>query len=576
MSCFNGQMVMSSQCFQPECDFSGLQCVNQFGNPVPPDTCSSFFSTCTSGQLSPPIPTGYGTFCLNGAPVYDRNCESHDDTPKCSFVGVKCVDPHGHIWENTETHHYIMCTNGVVTDPIPVPEGSVCFNNQFILETKVSCDAAVERCASPSIQCVNSYGSVVENKCTSFYRGCVDERTTAPLATPDGYMCYNSAFVPQSICPAYDIDSCSFCRNRCVDENGVAEYEKCTQRYVTCVNGTVSSPQEVPSGSSCYKGYIVASAFCPISEYCKGCPRGPAGPTGPEGPTGLPGMTGATGITGATGATGPMGPAGPTGLPGPTGMPGVEGPMGPEGRMGSQGSQGAAGPEGPIGPEGPAGPTGIPGVAGPQGPQGVTGAMGETGPMGPQGEMGPTGEAGAQGPQGPTGATGPTGPQGPQGEAGATGPEGPQGETGATGATGAKGATGATGGEGPEGPSGAPGPVGEVTNVDYFQTIMGATNFLLNSRIDNLPDTATTSNLVLYRRSNIFFDGLDVQLTWPSLFPLTRRREYQYICSSNPQTVTTIPWPCTTDSCPSVASVTYGTNPRQSVSNRRRKRNVHC
>ena len=112
--------------------------------------------------------------------------------------------------------------------------------------------------------------------------------------------------------------------------------------------------------------------------------------------------------------------------------------------------------------------------------------------------------------------------------------------------------------------------------MDYFQTIMGATNFLLNSRIDNLPDTATTSNLVLYRRSNIFFDGLDVQLTWPSLFPLTRRREYQYICSSSPQTVTTIPWPCTTDSCPSVASVTYGTNPRQSVRNRRRKRNVHC
>ena len=219
------------------------------------------------------------------------------------------MNGNGQIWENTELDHYVMCVNGVVSDPIPVPEGSVCFNNHFVRDDSVHCDASIEECSGHAVQCVNGYGSPVSNACTAYYRTCADHQTTGPLSPPEGYTCYNGAFVPQTLCPAFDTSSCSFCRNRCVNDDGVAEYAACTHRYVTCVNGTVSSPQEVPSGSGCFKGNIIPAGFCPLSPYCTGCP---AGEEGPEGPKGEPGITGAAG---EPGPTGPVGPEGPTGAP---------------------------------------------------------------------------------------------------------------------------------------------------------------------------------------------------------------------------------------------------------------------
>ena len=178
------------------------------------------------------------------------------------------MNGNGQIWENTELDHYVMCVNGVVSDPIPVPEGSVCFNNHFVRDDSVHCDASIEECSRHAVQCVNGYGSPVSNACTAYYRTCADHQTTGPLSPPEGYTCYNGAFVPQTLCPAFDTSSCSFCRNRCVNDDGVAEYAACTHRYVTCVNGTVSSPQEVPSGSGCFKGNIIpAGMTSPYSLY---------------------------------------------------------------------------------------------------------------------------------------------------------------------------------------------------------------------------------------------------------------------------------------------------------------------
>ena len=514
MSCFDGHMVPSSQCIHHQCDFNGIQCANGFYTPTSSSTCSSYFMTCINGQLSTPIPTGFGTFCLNGSPAYARDCISYDDSKKCTFVGVKCANENGQIWENTEMLHYVLCVNGVVSDPIPVPDGSICLNNHFITNGLVHCDGEMMKCSGRAVQCVNSYGSLVHNACTAYYRTCTDGQTTAPLTAPEGYTCYNGAFIPQTLCQSVDTSSCSFCRNRCIDNDGVADYTGCTHRYVTCVNGSVSSPQEVPTGTACLKGNIIPAGFCPLSPYCVGCPAGEQGAQGAQGPQG------AMGITGEQGPEGPMGPEGPTGVPGeegepgPTGAAGVTGPEGPMGPMGARGSQGAAGEEGAMGATGEEGAMGEEGEQGPQGASGQAGDRGATGATGGEGPAGPAGITGVTGATGATGATGVVGATGLQGGVGAAGAVGATGAAGAAGATGARGAVGATGGEGVRGPSGAPGAVGEIENLTFFQTIEGATRFLLNSRVDNVEDTSTTSTLVVYKKTSGLFDGINVELTF--------------------------------------------------------------
>ena len=109
-----------------------------------------------------------------------------------------------------------------------------------------------------------------------------------------------------------------------------------------------------------------------------------------------------------------------------------------------------------------------------------TGAAGPEGPAGPQGEIGPAGPAGPQGEQGPAGPQGPEGPAGPQGEIGPAGPAGPQG------------------GQGPAGPQGATGPAGAVgipvvvSQADFEESTLAATDWItqFNSGASVTVDTA--------------------------------------------------------------------------------------
>ena len=164
-------MVASSQCIQPECDFTGIQCTNAYYVPAE-DECTKNFVTCTSGQLSSPIQVGTNMACLNGAAIPERNCQSIIDPFICHFTGIRCVGVDGMIWDDKETSHYILCNNGIVSQPIPVPSGSTCFNHQFILDNLVHCDAAVVGCQPGLYECVNQYGSVVKNSCTDYARTC--------------------------------------------------------------------------------------------------------------------------------------------------------------------------------------------------------------------------------------------------------------------------------------------------------------------------------------------------------------------------------------------------------------------
>ena len=176
-------MVSSSQCIQPECDFTGIQCTNPFYQ-LAINQCSRNFITCKSGQLSPPILVGSGMACFNGEAIPERDCSEFVDPEACSFTGIRCVRTDGMLWDNKPTDFYVLCDDGVISAPIPVPPESRCFNNRFILKTKVECSAGVEFCEPGTMECVNQFGSVVHNSCTAYRRDCDHQVTTAPIALP--------------------------------------------------------------------------------------------------------------------------------------------------------------------------------------------------------------------------------------------------------------------------------------------------------------------------------------------------------------------------------------------------------
>lgn len=519
MSCYNGQMIRSSECIQPECSFNGIQCVNAFYVPAQ-DECTTNFVTCSSGILSEPIQVGYRRACLNGQAVMLQDCEKVLSNDVCDFVGVRCVDIRGQVRRDIALKHYVLCEDGKVTDPIEVPAGSVCFNGVFIQDELIDCNPGVKACSQSEIICTTQYGSMVENECTAYYYGCNNGVTTTVEAVPAGYSCYNSAFIPMSLCQKFTFGSCDFCRVRCVNSNGLFEDAECTSYYVSCVDGVTSGIQETPSNYQCFRDSIIPSGFCPVDPDCPECPRGPTGATGPTGPAGATGLQGIRGVPGQKGIQGLMGEQGPSGAPGATGEPGAQGPTGPTGPTGITGSQGVAGSPGPQGPQGPTGPTGEPGV---QGPRGFVGRTGPTGPRGPIGPTGATGPTGPTGPIGPTGlsavdfalqrssnftATGPTGPTGPTGSTGATGPTGPIGPTGPTGPTGEPGVTGATGATGPTGEPGATGATGPVTNTTLFEFYLAASTFLEDSRLDNVKNGTNQAVLVTHTDPQELFGPL--------------------------------------------------------------------
>ena len=420
---------------------------------------------CEDGYPSTPIPIVEGKYCLNGNAVFTSQCPGFSGGDTCSFTGIRCVDPYGVPVTDECSSFYVTCCDGKVLPVTPVPAGAMCFNNGFVLSDVCNCSPTVEICdaTSPQMQCVNQYSvPAANNQCSSFIRRCISGEYTPSKPLDADFSCLNSNIVPSDVCKSsLDNKKCNFCGIRCTDEAGNEAGSFCSDYFVTCENGLVSTPTQVTNTFKCLQGNIIYQEVCPNQFPCPDCPSGTPGPMGPTGPTGATGATGPTGATGLKGLRGPMGPqgaTGPTGITGATGEQGLRGPQGRQGRQGAQGPAGPAGIQGEVGPSGepgftgPTGPTGEPGVTGPTGPTGepgVTGPTGPTGEPGPSGEPGATGATGAKGATGVTGPTGPTGEPGPSGEPGATGPMGPSGEPGLQGPSGEPGATGATGATGP-------------------------------------------------------------------------------------------------------------------------------
>ena len=86
MSCSNGKLINSSDDCEPipySCFWTGIHCTNQDGNERT-NVCTQYYTYCSNGQVSSPLPVGNGLFCLDNSIVEASACAVGPDD-SCTF-----------------------------------------------------------------------------------------------------------------------------------------------------------------------------------------------------------------------------------------------------------------------------------------------------------------------------------------------------------------------------------------------------------------------------------------------------------------------------------------------------------
>ena len=252
--CYNGVLIATDNCPYEYCDFDGLKCSDANGN-IYYDQCTSFFVECSDGQLTQPMPVADGTRCSNGAIVDASACS----TAECNFEGIRCSNANGDVFETTCTDYFEECDNGAYSVPRPVADGTKCYNGTII-------DAG--QCASPicdfdGIECVDVNGVVYSGTCTAYYRVCEHGQYSAIRDMPAGSRCLKGEAVPVSKCTGYQ---CNWEGEQCVDASGVIITNACTDYYAECDNGAQTAPRPVASGQKCLNGVLVNAGACDSAQ----------------------------------------------------------------------------------------------------------------------------------------------------------------------------------------------------------------------------------------------------------------------------------------------------------------------
>ena len=311
--------------------------------------------------------------------------DSSCDAQTCDWTGTHCVDATGRWYQDDCTSYNITCSSGLTDGIEAVPADYRCRNGTLVPRSSCACEPVPYECTWSGLRCTDWLGIPSGDGCSDHYEVCIDHSISSPIQVPTGYACFDNQLVPNTTCLVYPNDTCTFCGVICSTADREIVNDRCTDHWINCHLGHASEAHPVPEGFVCYKGEFVRPDVCPVTPTpCVTCPTGPTGPTGAEGPRGPQGPPGIQGEPGVTGPTGPQGPAGAQGPRGRPGLPGLPGPQGPEGESGATGATGMTGARGATGPEGPQGPEGESGPAGPEGPSGPPGPTGIPGPAGPQ------------------------------------------------------------------------------------------------------------------------------------------------------------------------------------------------
>ena len=248
--CLKGQIVHSSACSSATCSFEGIKCSDANGV-IYEDTCQAYFVQCADGSLTSPTAVANGTRCYQGRLVNTNACNNQE----CDFDGIKCSDANGVVYTSACTSYFLQCGESGISQPMPVAEGTRCYAGEIVNAS--TCSSA--ECDYEGIKCSDANGNVYTDSCTSYYVECDNGAATAPRAVADGTRCLNGEQVSASACTGA---SCDFEGIRCTDANSVYYPDTCTSYYTQCDNGNVDAPREVPTGTRCLRNELVLASVC--------------------------------------------------------------------------------------------------------------------------------------------------------------------------------------------------------------------------------------------------------------------------------------------------------------------------
>ena len=161
------------------------------------NACTKYYALCTERKIqTAPIEMNDPdlTSCRNDVIVAASTCTLPVDT--CVNREVECTDQQGVATTGTCTSYYRECDAGTFGEVMPVAAGSKCLNGDFVLNT----DCASASCTFTNIQCTNGAGAFVNTYCTGYFVQCDDGTLTDPIAVPEGTQCYQNELVIQGTC----------------------------------------------------------------------------------------------------------------------------------------------------------------------------------------------------------------------------------------------------------------------------------------------------------------------------------------------------------------------------------------
>ena len=248
-SCRNDVIVAASTCTLPvdTCVNREVECTDQQGVATT-GTCTSYYRECDAGTFGEVMPVAAGSKCLNGDFVLNTDCAS----ASCTFTNIQCTNGAGAFVNTYCTGYFVQCDDGTLTDPIAVPEGTQCYQNELVIQG--TCADPV--CSFEGIRCATADGVIVADHCTNYFVMCSGGEVTEPRVTAPGTKCYNHEQVLSSACSAVD---CSFTGKICVNSCGDFVTNQCTSQYAECVDSK-EVIRTVASGEACYNSQIVADS----------------------------------------------------------------------------------------------------------------------------------------------------------------------------------------------------------------------------------------------------------------------------------------------------------------------------
>ena len=252
--CLNGAFVLNTDCSAASCTFTNIQCTNGAGAFVN-TYCTGYFVQCNDGVLSNPIAVPEGTQCYQNELVIQGTCAD----PACSFEGIRCADAAGTVVSNACTDHFVECADGSYTAPQPVGNGTRCYNNEIVLAST----CAGSECSGEGIVCSDANGVILTDTCTGYFKQCSNGAYDAPEAVPAGTRCKDGELILTTTCTS----NCTAGTRRCTDRTGSPVTNSCTLYYQTCADGQFGVVEDVNPGESCSNGDIVPSTQCSSTEY---------------------------------------------------------------------------------------------------------------------------------------------------------------------------------------------------------------------------------------------------------------------------------------------------------------------